>query len=742
MLEKGELLAPYHDELEHYSENSEVFPAQPFKSSLKEPTKHQSDSWSFNYPNFEDVPSLKEKRGLKRSFEATDSLRDCTNYEDVNNNYVAGEKPVPPQHGRREANDVSALRSQLIPLLSTKPDNSDCGASHWESSKCSLVNMGLWGKFSDITTEMIVTKVGRRMFPSLAYTIEGLEPESEYHCFVFLKPTDCHQWKFHAGRWKPAGQSQPNVASSLLYEHPHSPAAGKFWCKSPDVSFAKLKLTNNKNCTNPQMVVLNSMSFYQPQLVLVRDFGKRPASELQWKIFTFPVTRFVAVTAYQNTDITQLKIDNNPFAKGFRDVSNGGHANSHNRVSHSSPTSMQMNPMSQPMNGMTHMPFPHPMQQQPRHQFPPHMRHPLPAGFMYPPHALMMPPRPGFGFYPGTQPPRMSTPRPESHLQYPKMEPSWSIPQGFNPELSLRMLAPNTMPPFMNPALQYPLFAPLQQQRCMQPSPSPVPAQPESPAAAQSEPSSPAVYDNTGYGCRSDRHCQSVPSNSASVRSQSADQIQNQPSISSDHERSICDVETSQFNDSLSSSYSRSPVVVDNPMSNASSESQAFDQSAGLMKPHEPYPNFADQNYNSHGQTSDSPLNELHKSSDGSYRPVNMYEAPATSDQATSPYDCSSMGDTSGTRTGGHARNSESFLEERQPAAPRFNMAAYLNGEADFNMNITPLSQFNGVTNFDSQEEFTQSNKKIKISNEQPNVNSVMNTAFIPPEMRFPAFWQ
>ena len=30
--------------------------------------------------------------------------------------------------------------------------------------------------------------------------------------------------------------------------------------------------------------------------------------------------KFIAVTAYQNDKITQLKIDNNPFAKGFRDT--------------------------------------------------------------------------------------------------------------------------------------------------------------------------------------------------------------------------------------------------------------------------------------------------------------------------------------------------------------------------------------------------------------------------------------
>lgn len=33
----------------------------------------------------------------------------------------------------------------------------------------------------------------------------------------------------------------------------------------------------------------------------------------------FPETEFVAVTAYQNENITKLKINNNPFAKGFRE---------------------------------------------------------------------------------------------------------------------------------------------------------------------------------------------------------------------------------------------------------------------------------------------------------------------------------------------------------------------------------------------------------------------------------------
>ena len=37
------------------------------------------------------------------------------------------------------------------------------------------------------------------------------------------------------------------------------------------------------------------------------------------KTVTFTETKFLGVTAYQNERITQLKIDNNPFAKGFRE---------------------------------------------------------------------------------------------------------------------------------------------------------------------------------------------------------------------------------------------------------------------------------------------------------------------------------------------------------------------------------------------------------------------------------------
>jgi hypothetical protein len=64
-------------------------------------------------------------------------------------------------------------------------------------------------------------------------------------------------------------------------------------------------------------VILNSMHRYMPRLHIQEVNASNKDGQI--KTFTFPETEFIAVTAYQNTDITQLKIDNNPFAKGFRD---------------------------------------------------------------------------------------------------------------------------------------------------------------------------------------------------------------------------------------------------------------------------------------------------------------------------------------------------------------------------------------------------------------------------------------
>ena len=64
-------------------------------------------------------------------------------------------------------------------------------------------------------------------------------------------------------------------------------------------------------------VMLNSLHKYQPRIHLVKVGNGEKQTVAT---YTFPDTQFVAVTAYQNEEITALKIKYNPFAKAFQDA--------------------------------------------------------------------------------------------------------------------------------------------------------------------------------------------------------------------------------------------------------------------------------------------------------------------------------------------------------------------------------------------------------------------------------------
>nr|XP_033786035.1 eomesodermin homolog isoform X2 [Geotrypetes seraphini] len=191
-----------------------------------------------------------------------------------------------------------------------------------------LCNRPLWLKFHRHQTEMIITKQGRRMFPFLSFNLTGLNPTGHYNVFVEVVLADPNHWRFQGGKWVTCGKADNNMQGNKVYVHPESPNTGAHWMRQ-EISFGKLKLTNNKGANNnTQMIVLQSLHKYQPRLHLVEvteDGVEDLNDSSKTQTFTFPETQFIAVTAYQNTDITQLKIDHNPFAKGFRDNYDSSH---------------------------------------------------------------------------------------------------------------------------------------------------------------------------------------------------------------------------------------------------------------------------------------------------------------------------------------------------------------------------------------------------------------------------------
>nr|XP_005895645.2 PREDICTED: T-box transcription factor TBX3 [Bos mutus] len=226
-------------------------------------------------------------------------------------------------------------QTHLRPLKTMEPEEEveDDPKVHLEAKE-------LWDQFHKRGTEMVITKSGRRMFPPFKVRCSGLDKKAKYILLMDIIAADDCRYKFHNSRWMVAGKADPEMPKRM-YIHPDSPATGEQWM-SKVVTFHKLKLTNNisdkhgftlafpsdqatwqGNYSFGTQTILNSMHKYQPRFHIVRanDILKLPYST--FRTYLFPETEFIAVTAYQNDKITQLKIDNNPFAKGFRDTGNG-----------------------------------------------------------------------------------------------------------------------------------------------------------------------------------------------------------------------------------------------------------------------------------------------------------------------------------------------------------------------------------------------------------------------------------
>jgi brachyury protein len=176
-----------------------------------------------------------------------------------------------------------------------------------------LEDVDLWLRFYSKTNEMIVTRCGRNMFPVLRCTVTGLDPSAIYEVVVDFRQIDTHKWKYINGEWSQGTKPDP-VQLKCEYKHPDSPNFGAHWMKDL-LCFSKVKLTNKT--PNKGQIQLNSLHKYEPKVVIYKlnsSVRERVAEA------SFQETQFVAVTAYQNEEITSLKIKYNPFAKAFLDV--------------------------------------------------------------------------------------------------------------------------------------------------------------------------------------------------------------------------------------------------------------------------------------------------------------------------------------------------------------------------------------------------------------------------------------
>ncbi|XP_062547089.1 T-box protein H15-like isoform X2 [Armigeres subalbatus] len=243
-----------------------------------------------------------------------------------------------PSRGSNRASQSRATgtpsdEERLTPEPATTKNNivGTCNSDDLRPVQCHLETKELWDKFHDLGTEMIITKTGRRMFPTVRVSFSGplrqVTPADRYVVLMDIVPLDNRRYRYayHRSSWLVAGKADP-PPPPRLYAHPDTPLGAEALRKQV-ISFEKVKLTNNEMDKNGQ-IVLNSMHRYQPRIHLVRlgpgqqmPSSPKDLQDVDHKSYVFPETVFTAVTAYQNQLITKLKIDSNPFAKGFRDSS-------------------------------------------------------------------------------------------------------------------------------------------------------------------------------------------------------------------------------------------------------------------------------------------------------------------------------------------------------------------------------------------------------------------------------------
>ncbi|CAB57892.2 T-box protein 37 [Caenorhabditis elegans] len=185
----------------------------------------------------------------------------------------------------------------------------------------SLNKPEIWEKFYP-KTEMIVTrKRGRVIFPHLDYNVKGLDPDSLYSIYIHLERVDGIKYKFDAGEWKEAGKGDP-ILPIQYKEHPRGKRTGTEWMSEP-VSFAHLKITNDPENKDQKLILAQSLHKYIPVLHIKQLDPYKGTFQMDFHgvEFRLEATQFIVVTAYQNEELTKLKVHHNKFASGFR--SNG-----------------------------------------------------------------------------------------------------------------------------------------------------------------------------------------------------------------------------------------------------------------------------------------------------------------------------------------------------------------------------------------------------------------------------------
>ena len=132
-----------------------------------------------------------------------------------------------------------------------------CNCPELSRVHCTLDNKDLWDKFCEFGTEMIITRTGRRMFPTVRVSFGNLDAEPGVKYLVLLDIVPCdnkrYRYAYHRSAWLVAGKADP-APPHRIYPHPDGPFTPEQLNKQV-VSFEKVKVTNNETDNTGQVKI-------------------------------------------------------------------------------------------------------------------------------------------------------------------------------------------------------------------------------------------------------------------------------------------------------------------------------------------------------------------------------------------------------------------------------------------------------------------------------------------------------
>lgn len=151
----------------------------------------------------------------------------------------------------------------------------------------------LWDRFHEQGTEMIVTKAGRRMFPTFQVRVGGLDLDADYIMMMDFVPVDDkrYRYSFHSSSWVVAGKADP-ISPPRMHVHPDSPAKGLQWTKQM-ITFDKLKLTNNQLDDHGHVSLTCSLLFLLQLQLLFSPQTKHRLSSTQCIVINHDFMSFI-----------------------------------------------------------------------------------------------------------------------------------------------------------------------------------------------------------------------------------------------------------------------------------------------------------------------------------------------------------------------------------------------------------------------------------------------------------------